>query len=487
MADFDLSSVVSPMQAAGLDPQDPRALALFKNLAGGGIGTPSADNPAVPSTSRVMPPPSGTAPAPSPTPAAPAAVSPSGQPTADYFKQGMEGQLRNARAAEKTVASMPTTDTASAALQDKYSKVATPTPLYDANGKMLSDYRPSVGQRILRGLRQGPLRADYSAPNSDYQHLEAARVGQEKGLGGQLAASRAAFKESSDRLTAISKEQRDASTSFNDVTKGATAEEAAQNKGEELTAKTALEMYKASGGGGSDNDFRAWHTAFARDNGREPTAAEINQRKINEALASRPPREGRAPSDLELWNQAFQSQYGRKPTSEELASRKVSGGGTAGGAAARPGPNHAKDPQTFNDHWDKNEFQPMERKYDAQRKSVEKDTDLNDTQKQVEYDRIEAERKVSKQDLQDKKDEQAEKYGVYNQPQTPAGPAPGAQPPRQGGNQQKPGVQPPPKPAQPAPNGRVWVYDKTTGALGHIPPSQVKIATQGQNARYSTF
>src|ERR1017187_10344247 len=259
MADYDFDNATSPLKTAGY-PQDLTGLRAYLNAQAGvrdGNNPASpATAPSVPSTSRVAPSPSGTAPAPSPTPAPPAAVSPSGQPTADYFRQGMEGQLRNAQAAEKTVASMPTTDTASAAIQDKYSKVATPINPYDPQGKVLPEYRPSVGQRVLRGVRSfaqhgvlGPLGANYGAPNSEYQHEEAARQMQEKGLGGQLAASRAAFKESSDRLTAISKEQRDASTSYKDVTSGQTAEEAAQNKGTEETAKAELELYKASGGG----------------------------------------------------------------------------------------------------------------------------------------------------------------------------------------------------------------------------------------------
>jgi hypothetical protein len=45
----------------------------------------------------------------------------------------------------------------------------------------------------------------------------------------------------------------------------------------------------------------------------------------------------------------------------------------------------------------------------------------------------------------------------------------------------------PAKPTTAPPAGRVWVYDKKSGKIGHIPSTQLKQATSGANAQYGTW
>jgi hypothetical protein len=447
MADFDFDNATSPLKTSGY-PQDLTGLRAYLNAQagvgdGGNNPTSPTAAPSVSPTSRVVPPQGGTAPTPPPTPTAPAAVSPSGQPTAYYFQQGMEGQLSNARAAEKIVASMPPTDTASAALQEKYSKLATPEPLYDDKGKMLPQDRPSVGQRIWRGARgaleglafggiPGAMRgavapqiypgdSAYGAPNSDYQHREASRRQQEGAVGGQLAASRAAFKESNDRLIALSKERRDASTSFNDVTKGATGEEAAQNKGELQTALAEKAQAQAENVGpkAPASAIAGHYARYAADHPDNPLPPDklITQWQRESAQATHITMPKNA-TEYEDWKTAKEKELGRKLTSDEIKTSK------SGGA-------------------DENDLSPAE-----QRTFVSKTKSLQDRRSALIKDTADASiggpeyqkmadagnAQVAALDSQIESERQKILAGRPSK-QTPAGPAPGAQPPKQGGQQ----------------------------------------------------
>ena len=276
MADYDMNdnqtsspfdAIVNPLAHAGVDPEYARMhpdiiptmmRGVPRSQAAQSNETSSAPTPASPNPA-------------SPSPAVPASVSPSGTSGSNFFQQGMEGQLRNAQAAEKTVSKMgdPTDELAKEqALAEKIRAESMPVNPRDAQGKVLHggtdaqgnplpNYRPSVGQRIMRGIQgferggiAGAIAAPYGDPSKQYERDVAQRQATAAADTGSLNEMARRFKESSDRMSALSKEQRDVSTAYKDVTSGQTAEEAAQNKGTVEQAQAILDREKAGWGPG---------------------------------------------------------------------------------------------------------------------------------------------------------------------------------------------------------------------------------------------
>jgi len=343
--DFDLSSLISPMRAAGLDSNDPRALALFAKMQGGGVGVPGAPDAAAPpvapaASAQPVGVPPGSTPAPAPVltgrpiakPVVPGTVTPSGE------SQGTADDLA-AQARSET------------ALQEAQAKRA--QDLRDpATGKLLQEYRPSIGQRIVRGLEgfarggvRGALDAKYGAPNQAGQQ-ELRREDSDIAMGQQSLAEQARrFKERqeaarADRLEAQAnqppkqtpeKPERvvDAAGHVHYVTPSQIEQSGQYFDPSTYNKENAPDRVPTT----------YEQTVIAAENEKEPNGPLHRgaQRMIDtEKKKFQAANPGRQPTDMELWNQAFQSEYGRKPNAEEIASRKVAGGGTAGGAAARP-------------------------------------------------------------------------------------------------------------------------------------------------------
>lgn len=114
------------------------------------------------------------------------------------------------------------------------------------------------------------------------------------------------------------------------------------------------------------------------------------------------------------WQKQFTQDNGRPPSAQEIQNYRH---------PERNGPGHAKDRQTFEDHWQK-QFDNFQRVKQAKRNAIIKQygmdkpgnslsNDDSATFKQA-LDMVEAESEPEKQRLQGEKDAEAEQYGVYN-------------------------------------------------------------------------
>lgn len=187
-----------------------------------------------------------------------AAVSPTATSEAEPWYKRMArdaaaGEMRSGKAAEDTVASMPTSDTDSEALQKKIEGENKPLQSRDSQGKVLPEYQPSLGRKILRGLagagrglmeggvpglaegaidpsstysQNDPRRqyAGYGAPNKAYQTAEGNRQRDVTADTANLDMAQKRFKEATDRMKARAQEERSVATTYKDA--GATANKA---------------------------------------------------------------------------------------------------------------------------------------------------------------------------------------------------------------------------------------------------------------------
>lgn len=159
-------SVTAPLDELGIDPDEARLnrAAVMAQLGQSPLqrmqqaylaGTP----PGPMSVSR----PAAAAPAPSPVPKSAPAVSPSGssQPRSmeDYGRSGLDSLEQNLARSTDAASQIPTEDTESQALEkQRLADVAARPQAYDpTTGKLVDKYKPSVGQKIVRGLEGAGL------------------------------------------------------------------------------------------------------------------------------------------------------------------------------------------------------------------------------------------------------------------------------------------------------------------------------------------
>lgn len=170
-----LDAVMSPLASRGIDPDAARANPqLFAKLPGGGIGMSGGDDSAPQASKPPLPldqpalhyrdgslvdysPPQlqGTPNAPAQPPttgSTPAAVTQSGSPSGPNIEeQAAQRSFANMNAVP-TVADQQTRMSAAQAARDA-AQAKLDEGLKDSSGKLLPQYRPSVGQRIWRGAR----------------------------------------------------------------------------------------------------------------------------------------------------------------------------------------------------------------------------------------------------------------------------------------------------------------------------------------------
>jgi hypothetical protein len=270
----------------------------------------------------------------------PAAVSASGdatqKPFADYARQGLDAQVSNISASQAAMRGLPTPADEFAkedALEKKRDQDAQYISARDPlSGKVLSEYRPTVGQRILRGVRAfgSGVPAQYGAPNDVYQNKldqqRATVAADDQSIGEQARR----FKSAMEAARANSAEQRANAGSAKDLTSGAVDQEKADTENYKVhnPAEKAPTNYE--------------QTVVAAQNEQDPNgplhraAQQMRDTEVKKFQSSNP---GRQPTDTELWRQAFKSEYHRDPNAEEVASRHVAGGGQAGEAVATGGAN----------------------------------------------------------------------------------------------------------------------------------------------------
>jgi hypothetical protein len=431
---FNFGPMVAPLQALGVDPRDVRANPqLFAKLAGGGVGLPSENTPAAPTTGAVPP-----------------SASRTGRATPDVARAALSQAVdAMANAPDSNVELGKEKE-----LQDKLqaAQKLRSQNLRDEKGDLLPQYKPSIGRKILRGVEGAvegfglggipgairgavapqiyPGRRAYGAPNNAGEQELRRENSDVASTQQSLGELRNRFKEAQEAAYGRAREltgigtlakdtaaKPDATKEVVDRKTGAvrfvSADEA--NSGDYVSPTTYNSENKADK---APTNYE--QTVIAAENESDPNgpmhraAQKMRDTEIRKFKAS---NGGRAPTDLELWRQAFKTQYNRDPNSEEIASRHVSGGGTAGGAAGKAG--KGKDRQSFENGWN-TQFNVMERKYDARKTAVNKDTSLGDEEKQAQIASIEAERESEKLRLQTEKDKEADQYGIYNQPASSA-------------------------------------------------------------------
>lgn len=246
-------SAANPLTALGIDPDEARANPdlLARLSAGRGNGGPTTDL-------------NGSRPGPGSGRTGPSAVSmPSGDdsaaqkpsssttsgsvdvrvPTDEAAGKGMAALQQNLADATKVANSIPTDDPETARLTAQRNALSVPAPLYDPQtGKMLAGDKPSVGQRIWRGVRgglvglatggipgaivgavePGDIRGGkaYGAPNPTYEHNEQRREQQLASTDTALANARENWKSAVDAMKAKGGLVKDIASTANDMVTG---------------------------------------------------------------------------------------------------------------------------------------------------------------------------------------------------------------------------------------------------------------------------
>jgi hypothetical protein len=253
-------------------------------------------NPAQPAAVPAQPPTAPTA-----TPTAPAqataqataAAQPqgTGKTWADYVRGGLDAATRaqqQSQSAIDQVQNEPTAEAANAGLEAKRAAIATPTPMRDAQGNLLPQYKPSFWQQVKRGLNNARLGAageldkvtPYSAPNKAYGVAEAARQAQVGSLDQQMSQNLANEKADTERGKELATEQRAQATTALDIGKTATGQQTAERsniQGEANLAKAGLRLARDAEGNitgvEDDPDSQAYKSRQIMDDLREKQAA----------------------------------------------------------------------------------------------------------------------------------------------------------------------------------------------------------------------
>lgn len=256
--DDELSSLMpsaSPLASAGIDPQ--HAVANREQVLGqlaaqrAGLVHPVAQTSGQVAQNAPPPsPPAANAPnppaeAPKPT-AVPASVTPSGNaaPAApNYYQQGQAGALQSAQAGAANASrfqNRPLPSATTDPIEAARLKAMQPTVAYGADGKLLSQYRPTPGQRVARG-EQGFFRAGipglidpalgggtaYGAPNGRFQRDEAARQGTLAALTDQLKYRQTTNTADQGQLKDVGAADTAAGSQFGSVAQRATSQQQA--------------------------------------------------------------------------------------------------------------------------------------------------------------------------------------------------------------------------------------------------------------------
>ena len=157
---LNFGPMVNPAATMGVDPAELRRNpALFSKLAGGGVGLPGADSSATPPTApSIGAPDSG---------AVPASASRSGKATPDMMQAALKQGIDALTNAPDPNAEMAKEDQLEKQLQQAETQRS--QDLRDPqSGKLLPQYKPSFGQRVVRGIQAfgSGKPADYGAPNA---------------------------------------------------------------------------------------------------------------------------------------------------------------------------------------------------------------------------------------------------------------------------------------------------------------------------------
>jgi hypothetical protein len=225
----------------------------------------SASDPSVPGSVT----PSGdsqTASRPASQTGIPGVITPIGvAPPKDFYGLGQTAALETAQAAQRLSQrwqSRPLTSATTDPLEAARIAASSPTPSTGADGKLLPQYRPSVGQRIVRGVQAavqggipGVLTADYGGPNSAYNAQENARKADLASLDQQVAYRQKAATLDNTQLRDVGTANTNASSRFN------------------ATAQTSVTKQNADTTAGKPQSIEEQAYAYAKSQGANPMDA----------------------------------------------------------------------------------------------------------------------------------------------------------------------------------------------------------------------
>lgn len=280
----DLLDSLSPLTTAGIDPDEARmdragtmakllgdddpepqqswsakAKADYDAQQSATTPTPGDASPQVSPNGNPMP--AGLqsrVPQPTRTPTIPASVAPSGNATtpslADRNSKSigiMEDNLARASQDVQNEAAQPSEEEQTRVLEQQRvnaqrRQVDLETPLDPQTGKTRPEYKPSFGQRLMRGVegfagggvlgvvdpRVGGAPA-YGAPNKEYGYDKRQAADRVAGADQQLTRAAANWKARNDQLKAIAQERRAVATTGKDVTGASIAQQEVPIKKEE--------------------------------------------------------------------------------------------------------------------------------------------------------------------------------------------------------------------------------------------------------------
>jgi hypothetical protein len=222
-----------------------------------------------------MPTDAPTVPAPAPAPAVPAGVTPSGTASKPDLAGAnaasialMQSDLAKASQDVDNEAKQPDEASVLAPLEQQRVNAANrqvelQNP-YDKDGKLLPEYKPTLGQRLIRGVegfaRGGVFGAvdptiggakAYGAPNKELDIDQTQAAGRVAGADQQLTNARDAWKAQSDRLKAIAAERRALAPAGKDATDASIKQQQVpqdqQKLDQEGTPKNEMEAIAAYG------------------------------------------------------------------------------------------------------------------------------------------------------------------------------------------------------------------------------------------------
>jgi hypothetical protein len=349
--------------------------------------------------------------------------------------------------------------------ESKLNKPIDPTAVDPATGK--AKYRMGWGQRLLGTLsnaatgfsgRGGPsVYVGPGATNWKYDREENLRgqrlAGVQSDLSEQEKLESSQQKSYEDALKAAYETQLgDKATAL-----GKAVEENAATRATLATTQAELNRARTNRLDASPSEQRAADADKYGLTGEARTDYILTGKLPKEMMGA-----SRQPTELETWMTAFRRDNGRAPTADEIATRRS---------------NRA----SLSDRIEKDKDTALQR---AEAKATKRLKDLSDP-KNV-YDPTDPRPiQVRKQGIYD--DLEKEKQQIQKDYETRAGANASAGRPAPGSVSAPQRIAAPQKPTQPAPAGRVWVYDKKTGKRGTIPASQLKSATSGTNAQYGSW
>lgn len=275
-----LGSITDPLGKAGIDPDEAlldRKAAMAKLMGPTAppswvdqVNTAQNDVPPQPGLSpngnqlpaglqsrAVTPPPAQAA----PSTAVPASVTQNGSPDLAAANTAFIGQAQNdyTKASNDVdkMAAQPDLASQTKNLEAQRANQAAPLPAYDPQtGKLLSEYKPSFAQRLMRGVdgfaRGGVFGAidpkvagetPYGAPNAQYQREVQQRQGNVASLDQQLQTAATNYKNTSERLKAVAAARKELPSMAKDIMSGSVAQQDQPNK--QLDAQTNAARAKA--------------------------------------------------------------------------------------------------------------------------------------------------------------------------------------------------------------------------------------------------